>query len=247
MNNKHILIVDDEDQILRSIAVALQLEGYQVSTAKNGFDALELLISPDKQIDMVVTDIQMPVMTGIQMIDELEKNKISIPILVMTGFGTKDMVIEFLQKGVKDYIDKPFEPEEIKNRIERFFQKVQKKMIEDSPDWSQAERFFVKKINNGICLIRMICDYNQALQEELRHMLLKLHEERIERICFDICAITEIDITFLNALTSFAAAHKQLFPNGTLEIININKDIMVLFKAVGLIELYNFRSMKEIK
>ena len=247
MNNKHILIVDDEDQILRSIAVALQLDDYQVSTAKNGLDALKLLKSPDKQIDMVVTDIQMPVMTGIQMIDELEKSKISIPILVMTGFGTKDMVIEFLQKGVKDYIDKPFAPEAIKMRIERFFEKVQKKTIEDSPDWSQAEKFFVKKINNGVCLIRLICDYNQALQEELRYMLLKLQEERIEKICFDICAITEVDITFLNAITSFAAAHKLIFPNGSLEIININKDIMILFKAVGLIEMYNFRSMKETK
>ena len=132
-------------------------------------------------------------------------------------------------------------------RIERFFQKVQKKTIEDSPDWSQAERFFVKKTNNGICLIRMVCDYNQALQEELRHLLLKLQEEKFEKICFDICAITEIDITFLNAFTGFAAAHKQLFPNGALEIININKDIMVLLKAVGLIEMYTFRSMKETK
>ncbi|KPA09790.1 histidine kinase [Candidatus Magnetomorum sp. HK-1] len=130
MHKKHILIVDDEKNILIGLSIILKKAGYKISTANNGVQALNILNefnNTSESIDLLLTDIEMPDMTGMELIDVLSKNNISVPKLVISGYGDKEMLVELMKKGCDDYIDKPFESHELLGAITRIFQKIEKK------------------------------------------------------------------------------------------------------------------------
>jgi len=117
----HILIAEDEEGLARTMTVVLRSAGYLVTTAANGSLALEALLraldSPTP-VDMLITDIQMPAMTGMELIDEINRRGLEIPVLAVTGFGEKKLVIELMRKGCDEYIDKPFTSLELRARVE---------------------------------------------------------------------------------------------------------------------------------
>ena len=119
-SRKSILIVDDEINLLRSMAFTLKRNGYKITTATNGKEAFDLIVEFDrnkKSFDLIITDMQLPGLTGKQLIDELNFIKISVPILVITGHGDKNMVVELLNKGCRGYLDKPFNSDELLKQV----------------------------------------------------------------------------------------------------------------------------------
>lgn len=121
MEIKHILIAEDEAHTRLSLNILLKRAGYKVTSVSDGAKALELMMkSADGGadfIDLLMTDIQMPDMSGLELIRSLKAKDFKTPILVFTGFGDKETLIELLREGCEDYIDKPFTEESLLERI----------------------------------------------------------------------------------------------------------------------------------
>jgi two-component system NtrC family response regulator len=106
-----ILIVDDEKNYLLVLSAVLEEEGYEVLTAQSGPDALETLKSSD--IDLVLTDMKMPGMDGIELLERVKAHDADLPVIMMTAHGTVDKAVEAMQKGAYSYILKPFDNERL--------------------------------------------------------------------------------------------------------------------------------------
>jgi signal transduction histidine kinase len=129
MKTKKILIIDDEFNTRYAIDFALSKAGYKTTNAGNGSEALNLLkesLMTRNLFDLVITDIQMPKMTGMELINEMEKANIRVPILVITGFGDKQTLIELLRHECDDYLDKPFSPDDLLAGVTRVLAKQNK-------------------------------------------------------------------------------------------------------------------------
>lgn len=112
-----ILIVDDEKFIRDILADFLGLEGYFVRTAADGVSALEALSS--SRYDLVISDLKMPRMGGIELLEEIPKVSPSTLTVIMTGFGTVETAIDAMKRGAYDYVLKPFKMEEVIHIVQR--------------------------------------------------------------------------------------------------------------------------------
>ncbi len=121
MASERILIVDDEDGMRRLLSRVLTREGYETSTVANGAEALRLVAS--ERFDLVVTDIKMPEMDGLELLAELKQYEPSLPIIVITAYGTIENAVQALRSGAYDYIAKPFENDEIKLTVAKAFER----------------------------------------------------------------------------------------------------------------------------
>ncbi len=110
-----ILIVDDEERILRFLTSKLKASGYEVVTAQNGIEALERITS--QQPDLVVLDLLLPKMHGFDVLRELRSFS-SIPVIILSALGADAERIKGLKLGADDYVPKPFNPDELLARIE---------------------------------------------------------------------------------------------------------------------------------
>lgn len=106
-----ILIVDDEERFLRILRLGLKPLNYEVRTAPNGKEALQCLL--DDPFDIVVSDNQMPRMSGIELVYEMERLNIAAPIIIMTAYADVETAVKSLKHGAHDYIRKPFTVEEL--------------------------------------------------------------------------------------------------------------------------------------
>ena len=123
MAKRHILIIDDDLNLLRSMEFILETADFEVSAERNGREALEKIkINPDHPpLDLLITDIQMPGLTGLQLIDEIHRLNISIPILVITAYGGQKLIKELRQRGCQYYLDKPFDEEKLIKKVLTIF------------------------------------------------------------------------------------------------------------------------------
>ena len=132
-----VLLVEDDKNlsfILKS-SVEEMMGGYEVITASNGKDGLELL--SQRVFDVIVSDVEMPVMDGRTMVQQIRKHYPSLPILFITGLTTARDVINGYQSGVDFYIKKPFLPEELNAHIQAVL-KMQAR-ITCSPEQEKAK------------------------------------------------------------------------------------------------------------
>jgi two-component system NtrC family response regulator len=106
-----ILIVDDEKNYLLVLSAVLEEEGYEVLTALSGLEALETQKSSD--VDLVLTDMKMPGMDGIELLERIKAYDPDLPVIMMTAHGTVDKAVEAMQKGAYSYILKPFDNERL--------------------------------------------------------------------------------------------------------------------------------------
>ena len=121
MASERILIVDDEEGMRRLLGRILAKEGYDTTTAANGVDALRLVAS--ERFDLVVTDIKMPEMDGLQLLQEIREYEPSLPVIVITAYGTIENAVQALRAGAYDYIAKPFEADEIKLTVAKVLER----------------------------------------------------------------------------------------------------------------------------
>ncbi len=121
MASERILVVDDEDGMRRLLSRVLTREGYETSAVGSGAEALRLVAS--ERFDLVVTDIKMPEMDGLQLLAELKEYEPSLPIIVITAYGTIENAVQALRSGAYDYIAKPFENDEIKLTVAKAFER----------------------------------------------------------------------------------------------------------------------------
>jgi two-component system NtrC family response regulator len=106
-----ILIVDDEKNYLTVLSAVLEDEGFEVLTALGGREALEVHKTSD--LDLILTDMKMPEMDGIELLDQIKSVDPDLPVIMMTAHGTVDKAVEAMQKGAYTYVLKPFDNERL--------------------------------------------------------------------------------------------------------------------------------------
>ena len=117
MINRHVLIVDDDPNVRIPIQEFLEASGFKVSSAGNAEKALDLI--QQDGINVVITDIQLPGMNGLEFTDTLKKQKNDIDVIVITGFSTDYSYEEAAEKGASDFIFKPVRFRELLLRLKR--------------------------------------------------------------------------------------------------------------------------------
>jgi DNA-binding response OmpR family regulator len=114
----HIIVAEDEKHICRTLLLILRKAGYRVTVFENGQTALQKILDNTmtfEKFDLLITDLQMPKLSGVELIRELEKRNTAIPIIMITGYADKK---EYTTIGAHmECIEKPFEPQELLDRV----------------------------------------------------------------------------------------------------------------------------------
>ena len=174
MNPTSILFVDDEPLLRETIGNDLKSQGYEVGTASSGAEAMTKLI--DHPYDLVITDLIMEEMSGIQLLRKINDTTPETMVMVMTGYGSLQTAIEAIQLGAVDYLLKPCDRGELAFRVLNCFEKkslqgkvklyegilplcgyCRKVARDDTTDgqWVPIDEFLVRKVgvrvSHGIC------------------------------------------------------------------------------------------------
>src|SRR5512134_3800238 len=113
----NIMVVDDEEIVRASLTGWLEEDGYHVEAVESGKKALERL--PDRNWDLLLVDLKMPGMDGIQLMDEVHKTAPEMLVIIMTAYATVDTAVKAMKKGAYDYFVKPFNPDDISLTIRK--------------------------------------------------------------------------------------------------------------------------------
>jgi two-component system, response regulator, stage 0 sporulation protein F len=116
---KRILVVDDEENTRLALTRLLAREGYDVKTAANGSEALnQIRIQP---VELVITDLNMPVMNGLTFLRELNREQPASNVIMITAFGEVESYLEALNLGAFEYLNKPVKLDELKKVMRKMF------------------------------------------------------------------------------------------------------------------------------
>lgn len=110
-----ILVVDDEESIREFLEIMLKKEGYEVTLAEDGQKAKDLLTK--KSFDMIISDLQMPHVTGIELLKHVKESYPETVFMLITAFGTTETAVEAMKMGAYDYLTKPFKIDEVRMNI----------------------------------------------------------------------------------------------------------------------------------
>ncbi|MDB4953895.1 MAG: response regulator receiver modulated metal dependent phosphohydrolase, partial [Myxococcales bacterium] len=167
-----ILVVDDERVIREILAEFLALEGFSVHTVEDGEKALtELRLHP---YDLLITDLKMPRLSGLQLLEKIEAERLGVLTVLMTGFGTVETAIEAMKKGAYDYLLKPFKVEEVIHVVERalYRQRLQAENIR------LREALTIYKVSEAI-----------ALSHDISHILDVVLRAAIDEVKADVATL----------------------------------------------------------
>lgn len=117
---KHLLIVDDQLDIVLFLKDRLEDYGYEISTAANGAEGLQIVET--QPIDGIILDLEMPVMDGLTMLKHLRKRLLRPPVIVMSTDPTGSPMAEAIVNGAQDYLFKPIESETLINKCHQLFE-----------------------------------------------------------------------------------------------------------------------------
>lgn len=118
----NILVVDDTEAICSALRDLLVMAGYAVRTAPSGERALQIMDST--HMDLVITDLRMSGMSGLDLLKKVKQRRPSLPVIILTGFGDMDSVIAAMRAGVADYLKKPFSVNEVLDVVKRELKKT---------------------------------------------------------------------------------------------------------------------------
>ncbi len=122
MVKKHILVVDDEKNFLATIDFILEAANYKVTLVEDGQKALETILNCQKQnvlIDLLITDIRMPQLGGLELITKIRKSGILIPTLVITNHGSRELKLKLEKQKCVSCLDKPIDDDELLSNVEK--------------------------------------------------------------------------------------------------------------------------------
>ncbi len=139
-----ILVIDDEHEMRNALTHALSRNGHLVDTASNGAEALSLF--KKEKYSLVISDIKMPEMSGMKVLEKIKKISPETPFIMMTAYGTVNNAVEAMKEGAFDYIVKPFSIETLENTVNKISVKLRKTKNELPEEKCRGERTYNKKI-----------------------------------------------------------------------------------------------------
>ncbi|MGF7059011.1 response regulator [Brassicibacter mesophilus] len=186
--NKKILVVDDEKNIRMTLKQCLIGENYEIDLAVNGEEGLVKM--QENQYDLVLLDIKMPGLTGMQVLQKIRETHHNIDVIMMTAYGTIEKAVEAMKLGAIDFISKPFTPDEIReivrnvldrrelkeNKVETFKETIEfaKKCIL-LKEIDKAEEFLKKSISKDVNspephnLLGVLAEYKRDIIQAQKH------------------------------------------------------------------------------
>ena len=178
-----ILLIDDEPDIVRVLSMSLKADGYDVIPAHSGIEGIEIF---DKERpDIVLTDIKMPGMDGIEVLKKVKSIHPQSEVIIITGHGDIDNTIEALQYGASDFINKPVRDEALSIALKRAQEKleIKKQLKEYTLDLehkiAEATREIARRSNFQIKLIRSSNDGIVATDKKLKIVIFNPEAEKI--------------------------------------------------------------------
>ena len=117
MEKKQVLVIDDEQIVLDSVSQILIDENYEVDVSLSGREGLDWAI--ERPYDIILTDIRMPDIGGMRVLRDIKRVKSSLPVLIITGYATTKSAVQAMKLGAAEYIEKPFEPEQLLEAVAR--------------------------------------------------------------------------------------------------------------------------------
>ena len=152
--NPEILIIEDEEEMRIALTEVLIRNGYSVHTAPNGIEGLELLNK--SPFNMVITDVKMPKISGLEVLKEIKKQSPQIPVIMITAYGTIDNAVEAMKEGAFDYILKPFSAEILDEAVLRAIRSQKGKNADSSVIVTPLPTDTLKIVTNNLLMKKVI-------------------------------------------------------------------------------------------
>lgn len=116
---QHVIVVDDEEDVRQAIRLQLSGTRFEILEAEGAERAMELLRGSALTVEVIICDVRMPKISGVEAAAHFHKEYPSIPVIVLTGFPDLELAVDFMKNGVTDYLVKPVEKDKLIDSVER--------------------------------------------------------------------------------------------------------------------------------
>ncbi|MFH1156931.1 MAG: response regulator [Pseudomonadota bacterium] len=233
MTQRRVLVIDDEKPTLEMFELFLDAYGYEVLLAENGTQGLDLFDTHTPSI--VFTDIKMPGMDGIQVLDAIKARAPDTEVIIMTGHGDMDLAVEALNHEATDFINKPISRSALAAALRRAEERL------------GAARGPVSiagcRLEDGICIIEILGNINAGAEQELMSVYGKAGAEESIPVLLDFkenSAINGAGIAVLIQLLSDSRKRNQ-----TAAISGMSENFQAIFRMVGITRFAEVFTAKE--
>lgn len=197
-----ILIIDDEEIVRDSCRQILAKKGYQIATANNGTEGLEML--EEFRPDVALVDLKMPGLSGYEVLDRIHEHDATIVTVVITGFATVDAAVESMKKGTYDFLPKPFKPDELRLIVQRSLER-RKLVLETIALRREKEMLreqFAAIVSHELkSPLGAVQQSLFGLSGDLEDVLSKAQKDKIERLQSRIADLIKLVNTWLRAIS----------------------------------------------
>jgi len=235
MDDKEKILIIDDEEIVRDSCIQILAKGnYEIATAENGDEGLDLL--DEFQPDLALVDLKMPGLSGYEVLDRIHEYDSTIVTVVITGFATVDSAVESMKKGTYDFLPKPFKPDELRLIVQRGLER--RKLILETIALRQEKEMlreqFAAIVSHELkSPLGAVQQSMYGLSSDLEDMLSEDQKNKIQRLQSRIADLIKLVNTWLRAISVDISTIRENF-----ELTPIND---VITKAVENIQQHAVR------
>ena len=205
-----VIVVDDDPYVLESVAMLLTVSGFEVHPFSNGFDALAALRRCPP--DVVLTDVNMPHITGIELLEQIHELDRDIPVILMTAYAELEMAVSAIKKGAFDFIIKPFKPPYLIHAVEKGINYKRLVLIEKNYKIELERTVELRTRELGDALIQMRSMSRETIERltaaaELRDEDTGKHISRIGLYARRLSEVMQLPQDFVETIAIASAMH----------------------------------------
>ena len=197
-----VLTVDDSKTIRMIVKKAFKDYDCEMFEAENGVEGLA--IAAKAKPDLIVLDITMPVMNGIEMLAKLkeEADLNDIPVIMLTAESGKDNVMQIVKMGVKDYMVKPFKGQDLIDRVEKIMRLPPKS--DGADDQTKANNYFTQLEDVAVLALpaKVTRPVTVEVETDLRAKLKEMTEAKVNKLILDLCKVAETNVLLIKLIIS---------------------------------------------
>jgi putative two-component system response regulator len=210
LKKNNLLVVDDDTYVLESLSALLMEFGYAVSTSQNARDALEKI--KERRFDVVLTDIKMPEITGIELLHRIHLLDPQLPVILLTAFAELDVAVDAIKRGAFDFITKPYNPEYLVHAVVKAVKYTQLIEMEKSYKVMLEEtvRKRTRELADALQMVKNIArevTTRLTAAAEYRDVDTGAHISRIGLYSNKIAEALDLSADFVETLTFASAMH----------------------------------------